>query len=165
MLAFLLIAIPSALVLAGGWAILRARSSLLRFFAGGFILGSVTLGILVGWLLVQIGPGRSGVVAVGETARGREFCVVQTYKDLVEPYQVSLYVRDDAGAWRWHYLEHEDNAWRSAKVDIVGERAVVFRNGERFREVDLARPTFTLPPELAFEDVARGHHERFRPCD
>ena len=177
-LLLLVIGVPLVLVWVGSRSMIRARSTVTRVFAGVVAACSVAVLSLVGWWLVLVVPDNSGVVASGMSPGEREFCVVQTYSgDWAEPYQVSLYVRDDAGMWRWHYLEHEDFAWQSARVEITGGDAVVYRNGERFAEFELAsgpaepeviKPNAyndlkTLSPELTFEDVAQLHHEKFGP--
>jgi hypothetical protein len=147
----------------------RSTGGVIRFFS---VIGILLL-LLIAWYFAMVRPGQSGVVVTGESQDGREYCIVQTYRDLIEPYQVSLYVRDSAGSWRWHYLEHEDNAWRSARVEFQGAQVVVYRNSERFREIELDReaiekvtPELTrkeraLPAELSVNEVARLHHVRY----
>ena len=131
--------------------------------------------LLIAWGIYKIGPGKSGIVLSGESTAGHEYCIVQRYTGvLTEPYQVSLYVRDDAGTWRWHYLAHEDGAWRSAEVKFDGDLAVVFRSGERVREVELVLDPIdkdsasfvdrerSLPAHLSVAQVALRHNERYQ---
>ena len=120
-------------------------------------------------------PGQSGILVQGQSPDGQEFCVVQTFKGLVEPYQVSFYIRDTNRVWRWNYLEHEDTAWRSASVEFVTGKAIVSRNGKPFREVGMPTGTVTLasvpggyvddycPPEFTVEDVLRFHNAKYHP--
>jgi len=146
------IGVPLALIGIGSFSRLRARTRAARRLAGWGIVASAALLSVIGWWVARIGPGMSGVVASGASPEGREYIVVQTFKGLIEPYQVSLYVRDDAWLWRWHYLEHQDNAWRKARVDVVGGEAVVHRNGEHFADLELvhnssiSRPKFPASP-------------------
>jgi len=147
----------------------RSSGGFIRFFS---VVGILLL-LLIAWYIATVRPGQSGIVLTGESPDGREYCIVQTYSNLIEPYQVSLYVRDAAGSWRWHYLEHEDNAWRSARVEFQGDQVVVYRNEKPFRELELDRdviekvtPTHThqeraLPAELTVDEVARLHHLRY----
>jgi len=113
---------------------------------------------------VRVGLGRSGIITSGTLPDGREYCVVQTYRDLVEPYQVSLYVRDIAGTWDWYYLEHEDNAWRDARVEFHDGHATVHRNGELFREIELSSvfKNESLPASLTIAEVEDRHHKKYK---
>ena len=94
--------------------------------------------------IAAVSPGRSGIVTHGVSPDGHEYCVVQTFKDFVEPYQVSFYIRDTNGVWRWNYLEHEDFAWRSAHVAFSGDKIIVFRNGKPFREITMPSGTVDI---------------------
>lgn len=119
-----------------------------------------------------IRPWQSKILTHGKSPDGLEYCVVQTYKDFVEPYQVSFYIRDTNGLWRWNYLEHEDGGWRSARVAFSNGTALVFRNGEHFR--DVPPPTGMVevatvpsdyrddycPARFSAEDVLRFHNEK-----
>lgn len=101
-------------------------------------------------LVVSSGFWRGGIVAAGQLADGREYCVVQTFQDLSEPFRVTLYVRTDDGAWRSYYLEHEADGWRSAEVELAGDRVRVKRDGVGFRDVAIvtrAVDLTALPPE------------------
>jgi hypothetical protein len=100
-------------------------------------LAAAWLSVIIAYVL-WVGPGRSGVLASGFSPEGKEYCVIQSYQDMVEPYQVSLYVRDAEGAWRWHYLAHEDPAWRSVEVKFDGVLASVYQNGRFAREIPLS---------------------------
>jgi hypothetical protein len=124
------------------------------------ILGAVTLVYLpvLAAFLFWVGPWRSGVVVAGKSRDGRDYCVVQTFQDLAEPFRVALYVRTDGGAWRWYYLEHEDCGWRSARVEIVDGVAHVLRNGAWFRDVPLSN---AAPDLRALAPDERG---RYRPA-
>ena len=104
------------------------------------IISLVLLALFIGLVaayLVAIRPWQSKILAQGVSPEGREYCVVQTFKDLVEPYQVSFYVRDPEGVWRWHYLEHEDSGWKSAEVIFSEGSSQIQRNGTSFKEIPL----------------------------
>ncbi len=138
-----LVGLPVLCIVAGvvrlktlGW---RSARVLLTFGTG--VLGFY-LALLVAYI-VSVGPWRSGILTQGKLPEGREFCVVQSFKDMFEPYQVSFYVRDEAGVWHWNYLEHEDVAWRTAAVTFSNSVAYVSRNGVPFDEVVLPARAFT----------------------
>lgn len=138
---------------------------------GASALGAVALyGAAVVYWVAWMGPWRGGIVAQGVLPEGREYCVVQTFKDVFEPFQVSFYLRDPTGKWRWHYLEHEDGGWRSASVAVAGEAVQVRRDGVLFRELALASPVVNPDPNVADElacpasySVAevRAFHDRY----
>jgi len=169
------IALSLSLLGVGSWFVIRVRSSAARILGGlAVVCGAAVLGT-IGWWSYQVAPGRSGIVTSGTAPDGREYCVVQTFQVLSEPYHVSLYVRDDLRIWRGYYLQHQDFGWRSARVEVNGDRAVVERNGERFKEIELAadpaepeviRPGAymelrALSPDLSAAEVARLHNTKF----
>lgn len=105
---------------------------------------------LVGAYVVWIGPWRGGVVAAGRLSDGRDYCIVQRFQDLAEPFRVSLFVRNDARVWKWYYLDHEDNGWMSGGAELDGRIMRVRRNGVPFRDVAIdtaAINVAALPPE------------------
>src|SRR3954451_8549132 len=71
-------------------------------------------------------PFSSSIVAQTATLSGYDICVVQTFKDL-EPYQVSYYARRAGGPWVWHYLAHQDDRWRSCRVEVSGDTLRIYR--------------------------------------
>lgn len=167
-----LIVVPLGWLGGGWWALARGRPKILR------VVGIYGLGLFglyaaaLAWGVWRIGPWRSGVVAHGFGAEGREFCVVQTYKAIVEPFQVSLYERRPGEQWRWHYLEHEDVGWRSATVTFQDGRARVTRNGAPFTEIALAAgslgtetattaETISCPAHYSVEQVRAFHDDYF----
>ena len=128
----------------------------------------------IAYYIISVGPGRSGIVTQGISPGGQEYCVVQTFKDIVEPYQVSFYIRDTNGIWRWNYLEHEDNAWRSAGIEFSGERVIISRNGKPFREISMPTGTVDItsvpggyrddycPAEFSVQEVLEFHNKKCR---
>jgi hypothetical protein len=136
---------------------IRSHGAKALLGAGIAILCAYLLAILA--FVVWVGPGRSGIVEQGISPEGRQYCVVQTFKDMVEPYQVSFYIRDAVGVWRWNYLEHEDVAWRSAAVTFSNGVAKVSRNGAPFRDIVL--PTNTV--DLA--SVQPGYRDEYCPSN
>ena len=125
-----------------------------RITIAALILLTLFLGVITMWL-VSIRPWQSKVLAHGFSPDGREYCVVQTFKDLIEPYQVSFYIRDKEGIWRWNYLEHEDDGWKSATVVFSGETAQIQRDGVLFKE-------FALPTDkVDLSKVLRGYSHHY----
>jgi hypothetical protein len=131
-------------------------------------------GILVVGYLMMIGAGRSGIVARGSSPEGREYCIVQTYKGWTEPYQVSFYIRDASGVWRWNYLAHQDTVWNSATVTFSGGMAHVNHDGSPVRDIPLPTNTVDLtkiepgyrddysPSNFTPEDILSFHNKKFR---
>jgi hypothetical protein len=119
---------------------------------------------------IQVRPWQSGILARGMSPDGREYCVVQTFQGFFEPYRVSLYVRDATGIWHWHYLAHQDHAWRSISVGFTADEIVVARDGverRRFpRKIAPVDLTTVLPgyamhyrsANLTADEVAEFHH-------
>lgn len=132
-----------------------------------FVLGIVAL---VSW----VGPCQSGIVAQGTDPQGRPYCIVQTFKHIIdEPYQVSFYLKDEDGNWRWNYLEHEDVSWRSASAAFSDKDVTIMRNGKAVRTIPLppepldtiagwnAQEDYALPGDLSADEVAEAHHAIF----
>jgi hypothetical protein len=152
----------------------RPRSALVRVMSLAGLGVCLLPLVAVGSYVAMMGPGRSAILTEGMSPSGQEYCVVQTFKDLLEPYQVSFYLRDTEGMWRWYYLEHEDSAWRSASVRFAGSKAIVSRNGKPFREVsiptDPADATSVpagyreqdCPANFSVQDVFAFHNERYQ---
>jgi len=153
----------------------KARASLvIRFFKWtGIVILFVCLALVLAFIS-SVQPGKSGILTRGVSPTGQEYCVVQTYKGLAEPYQVSFYVRDSAGLWRWNYLAHQDVAWRSATVDFSNGVACVSRDGLPLRDiplpVDIVDLTQVLPgyrdgycpSNFTVENVLEFHNNKFR---
>jgi len=130
-------------------------------------------GILAARYMMMIGVGKSGIVARGVSPEGREYCIIQTFKGWAEPYQVSFYIRDAAGVWRWNYLAHQDNAWNSATVTFSGGVAHVNRDGRFYRDVELPTNTVDLaniqpgyrseysPSNFTAEDIFSFHNKKY----
>lgn len=128
--------------------------------------------LLILTFAMRAAPGWGGILARGASPEGHEYLVVQTFQNFAEPYRVSFYIRDEDKLWRWHYLEHEDMAWRSAKVDFSNQIARVSRNGAFFREIPLPTNTVDLatvlpgyqsdycPSHFTAEDVLAFHGRR-----
>ena len=146
-----------------------ASSNSMRALTG---LGVLVL-LLLAWGYYSIGPNQSGIVKAGLSPDGREYFIVQTYRDIIEPYQVSFYLREPNGDWRWHYLEHEGDIWRNAEVEFRGTEIDVYRHGELYRVIDndpeslgpLTEEDFRnnncLPADWDRARVAARHHARF----
>ena len=138
-----------------------------------FIVSVLMLGIIA-VVLIAIRPWQSKILAHGFTPQGREYCVVQTFRDFVEPYQVSFYVRDAQGIWRWNYLEHEDNGWKSATVKFTGNSALIERNGVQFKDIKIPSDQVDLSTVLpgyrdqycdkdfSVEEVFTFHNQKYK---
>lgn len=136
------------------------------------ILAAV-LAIPVVSYLAWVRPWQSRILTQGMSPEGREFCIVQTFVNFVEPYQVSFYIRDANRIWRWNYLEHEDVAWRSASVEFSKGNALVCRNGKPFREIEMPTDTVNLasvtggyvdnycPADFTAQDVLKFHNDKY----
>ncbi|NLX12593.1 MAG: hypothetical protein GXY44_02930 [Phycisphaerales bacterium] len=171
-LALLVVAVVIAALLGGpilliafGWR--GAKRGLLR---GRIMCGfgiALFLAILmpVALHLYLAGPWHTRIVTKGVSPSGQEYCVIQTFQDFVEPYQISFYIRDANRLWRWNYLDHEGYAWRTASASFSDDKVSVYRNGKPYRSI--AMPTGTVdivsvpkgyanyycPPEFSVEDV------------
>lgn len=167
---FIFIVFPILLLLFNVTLLARKGALKIKLLSlGGLVISLVPITLF----LLMVGPWRSGVLIQGMSPAGNEYCIVQTYKNLFEPYQVSFYIRDEEGLWHWNYLEHEDNAWRSADVKFKDKMVVVFRNGKAFKEIELPRekvdlsavlPGYShhyLSAEYSFADVLDEHNSRY----
>jgi len=123
-----------------------------RFWA--IVCGVTLLPLLgVGCLVLLFGLGNfpftSGVVAHASAVTGEEVCVVQTFKG-AEPYQVSLYAHKPGTPWVWHYLAHQDNRWRTCRIEFLGDNLLVYEGSSVRKTLSLAEAT-ALPPDAREE--------------
>ncbi|MCF6284385.1 MAG: hypothetical protein L3K26_04270 [Candidatus Hydrogenedentes bacterium] len=170
-----LASIPMLLVLFGNRSFTRTRSVTGLIMTGA----GITIGVAYLWAITAFisaaGPEHSGIVVEGLSPSGQEYCVVQTYTGIwTEPYQVSFYIRDGDGVWRWNYLEHEDLAWRSAQVEFADDKAIVSRNGKHFSEIPMPADSVDLatvlpgyrdeycPATFTVAAILGHHNERFK---
>ena len=173
-LVLVLVGMPLLLLIFGVRQFRKSRSVGARIAMGIGVAVCATYLSTIAAFVWWIGPGRSGILVKGHSPEGMEYCVVQTFKDMVEPYQVSFYIRDADGLWRWNYLEHEDVAWGSAQVEFHGSVVKVSRNGQPFRDipmptgrVDIATVQagyrdYYCPAVYSAEDVLRFHNKKYR---
>ena len=129
------------------------------------------IAIIIGRYLAWVQPGDDKIIVRGTAPDGREYFVVQTYSgSLAEPYQVSFFLRDMDGVWRWSYVAHESVSWRSGRVVIEAGSAQVYRGETRERVVDLDSSPLTeqdyawehaFPADWTVEQVAAWHHDRY----
>jgi hypothetical protein len=163
----LLVVVFVVLALLGGPILLVCfglRSAKRGLVRGRIMVGAGTILLLlvltpVAYHVVLGGPWHSGIVTQGISPSGQEFCVVQTFQDWGEPYQISFYIRDANGLWRWNYLDHEGYAWRTASASFSGDQVTVFRNG---------RPYLTIPMPTGTVNIAsvpKGYQDRYCPAD
>jgi hypothetical protein len=128
--------------------------------------------LCVGIYVAIVQPGDDRIIGRGVSPEGRDYFLVQTYTGiLTEPYQVSLYLREADGDWRWHYVAHESNSWRAGDVVFEGVTARVFRGERLERIIGLELPPLTdedfvqeyaFPADWTVEQVAAWHHDHFR---
>jgi hypothetical protein len=157
-----------------GIARIGSKSSGGKLFLGIGIGIVCVYGLLVLRYFIWIGAGRSGIVVQGTSPEGRQYCIIQTYKGWVEPYQVSFYIRDTSGIWRWNYLAHQDRAWKSATVTFSGGTAHVIRDGQHYRDILLPTNTVDLatvepgyrgdysPSNFTPQDILAVHNQKFK---
>lgn len=144
-----------------------------RLFHLLVIVSFLTVGTISA-LLISIRPWQSRILTRGHSPDGQEYCVVQTYQNLIEPYQVSFYIRGPDGIWRWNYLEHEDYGWKSATVSFVGGDALIYRNGIRFGKIEIPVDSIDsvnvlscyrdryCPRDYSVEDVFAFHNKKYQ---
>jgi Uncharacterized membrane protein len=112
------------------------------------------------------------ILAQGFSPEGREYCVAQTFNNIIEPFQVSFYMRDSEGIWRWSYLAHQDYSWSRVRVDFQNGKADVFKRGKFMRSIDAYVPlpadhpprdsaTYDLSADLGVDDVFKAHNSKF----
>ncbi|GEM_PF-4346624 len=99
----------------------------------------ISIGYIATWL-ESIRPWQSKILAHGRSPGGLGYGLMQTFRDLVEPYQVSFYIRDPHGIWRWNYLGHQENEWKSGTV--------TFSDGSAFIEKGAAQGGFAAGGEV-----------------
>jgi len=155
------------------WGVVRFRKSATGIrkvlWGTGVCSASIYLGYLY-WLVSPALPWHSGIVVQGTSPKGAEYCVVQSYYNVVEGYRVSFYIRDTGGVWHQSIMDFETSAWRSAKVDFSDALAAVSRDGVLYREIPLpAKPVDWAaikpdernnhcPSNFTVAEVVQSHH-------
>ena len=155
----ILVGLPLVCVVWGFKRLNICRSGCAKLLLGTGITILCTYLLTILAFVLWVSPGHSGILTQGVSPDGRQYCVVQTFKGMVEPYQVSFYVRDTDGIWRWNYLGHQDVAWRSATVTFSNGIARVKRNGTPF--LDVLLPTNIV--DLA--SVQAGYRDHYCPSN
>lgn len=160
------------LLIAFGWR--AAKRGLLRGRImcgfGAVLLLAVLMPVV--YHLYLGGPWHTRIVTKGISPSGQEYCVVQAFQDLAEPYQISFYIRDTNRIWRWNYLDHEGYAWRTASASFTGDKVTIYRNGKPYRSMEMPTGTVDIasvpkgyanyycPAEFTVEDVFELHREQ-----
>ena len=136
------------------------------------IVLALIAGLVPAWLIIR--PWQSKILTRGYSPEGREHCVVQTFKGFIEPYQVSFYIRDAEGVWRWNYLAHQDNGWKTATVTFSQGAAQISRNGTPFKVIEVPTDQVDLTQVLpgyrndycdgsySVEDVFEFHNLKYQ---
>lgn len=120
--------------------------------------------IYLGSFVIPQFPFTSGVIAHAFSPTGEEVCVVQTYKGIAEPYQVSLFARRPGQKWVWSYLAHQDSRWSFCRIEFAGDALCVYRGFQLNRTFSLARTTDLsaalgpLPAEYSPEQILAYHN-------
>ena len=164
--ALLVVAVVIMALLAGpvlltvfGWR--AATRGLLRgrIMCGFGITLLLAIVVPVACHLYLVGPWHARIVARGFSPSGQEYCVVQTFASRDLAFQISFYIRDTNRVWRWNYLDHEGDAWRTASASFNGDKVTVFRNGKPFESIDM--PTGTVDSA----SVPEGYADYYCPAE
>ena len=131
------------------------------------ILPAVVWLLMITAVLWLNAPFTSGVVMHKTLQNGVDVCIVQYFKGLAEPYQVSLYARYPKGNWRWFYLEHEAERWRNTSIDLQrNDIALIYERGKLEATVSLDRDSVEdrearyFPGYLSCEELNQAHKSR-----
>jgi len=126
------------------------------------------IAFLLVWFAVDNFPFTSGVIAHASSPGGEEACVVQTFKG-AEPYQVSLYARRPGEAWMWHYLAHQDDRWRSCRIEFADNQLRVYTGSTLRKSFSVTEATGApdsaheeLPASYTPEQILAQHNAHYR---
>jgi hypothetical protein len=105
---------------------------------------SLLVAAFVGFGLLVLQPGPSGVVAHGDSPHGVRYVVTQQWNGWDnggEPYTVRLYARAAGGNWQAYYIDHEARRWRDCAVRFSEDgHTLEMTGGDRIeRRFDLRR--------------------------
>lgn len=124
--------------------------------------------LMVAAVLWLNAPFTSGVVTYKTLQGGIDTCIVQYFKGLAEPYQVSLYARYPNSNWRWFYLEHESERWRDTSIELKKDGIVsIYEKGKLETTISLNKDSLEdkeagyFPGFLSCEDISQEHKYRF----
>jgi len=84
-----------------------------------FILSLVALPLVFIILLALAGvlPGADGIVAQRSLPDGTLLLVTQTHGTSDLAYEVEFFFKSPKDEWRRCYLDHDDSAWRSGRIE------------------------------------------------
>ena len=97
------------------------------------------------------------LIAKATAPEGTTAYLTQTYRGLLELYDVHFYTRDRKGIWRKYYVEHEDTFWSSGSLWIDAQRKTIFicRGSRPMARFDWGRNNYRLerdkPAEAALD--------------
>lgn len=92
---------------------------------------------MVGLVVLVLQPGRSGVVAHGDSPWGVRYVVTQQWNGWAndgEPYTVRLYSRAPGGKWQAYYIDHEARRWKNCSVRFSEDGGTLEMTGGDMRE-------------------------------
>ena len=128
---------------------------------------SAVLLIVIATLWLNV-PFTSGVITHQTLQNGVEVCIVQYFKGLAEPYQVSLYAKSSVGNWRWFYIDHEAERWRNARIDFTEEnKALIYNKGKIEATVPVDKNSLAaeeggyFPSTFSCEEINQAHTRKF----
>lgn len=112
----------------------------------GLCLGLSVVVAFVGAALFFVRPMTPDATHVIATAKtnGNQFFLTQTYRGLLEGHEVQMVVRDDGGAWKRYYVEHEDTYWRDGQLKIRGTKVEVRRGRSFIGDYDVQSHLYSL---------------------
>lgn len=111
----------------------------------------------------------SGIVTSASGPRGEEFHVIQTYKGIGEPYQVTLFARNPGQKWTRTYLAHQDWSWSGCKIEVTGDSVILRGGDEKERTYSIKHLTESvellstgMAAEYTPDQLAERHNEIYR---
>jgi hypothetical protein len=92
-----------------------------------------------GVVFYYLGPGGTGVLSRLTLPDGSEFRLIQRYNYSTEPYTIDFFFRLPNAPWGWCYIDHQDNRWRTGRLQFNGAKKAV----EVYCGADLRAEYFT----------------------
>ena len=86
-----------------------------------------------------LGPGGTGVLSRLTLVDGSEFRLIQRYNYSTEPYTIDFFFRLPRAPWGWCYIDHQDNRWRTGRLQFNAAKKSV----EVYCGADLRADYFT----------------------
>lgn len=145
-LLFLIAIVASPLILIFGIRRIKRNTQLspMKRELGIFLLGLLMLPFLgfvalLLWFGVTDFPFTSSVIVHTTAPTGEEVCVIQI-SDIIE-YSVSLYAHRPGEPWVWHFIDGDDDRWRSGRVEFSGDEVRVYQGSKLRRTIAMSQLT------------------------